>query len=299
MKDRLAEYRVLHQTVAPDFDPIVIDIPLSTHYWHLDEFLTQVDESKHLILRIREKTREMRKIQSAIISAPKIEKELKEEEKKVEEIIKKDCKRVNDFLREIDTSIKEKKVTPQTNSVEMRIKKVQLLSISTQLSQVMKVYSEAQSEYKEKCRAKILRQTAIAGKSVCSEEVERRVETGELIGFSHGICVQDHLVLGHTVLQLSEQQQELKRLEDSLQDVHEMFTDIMMLVMDQEDLIDHIESVVEDSYEFVEKSVDSTKRAFVYQSRARRKKLMMFCSCCAVVGVVVLVILLAVKVFSK
>ena len=286
MRDRLIEYFSLAEDIAPDFDIAVIDVPEFDP--HLNNFLTQVNEHLEIISDIQNCTKEIKRIQDAIIIAPIVEKASKEEEKRLDQEIQSNAKKVKQFLHSVEKWLKGNE---NDFSTDIRVKKAQLAALSREFVDVMAGYNSIRSEYKERCKSKIIRQSSIAGKSIDPEELEKRIEDGELIALTHGITI-DTGQAKQTLIELEERRDEILRLEESLQQLHEMFTDMVVLIESQGDMIDRIETAVENTREFIERSVAQTKKAMVYQSNTRKKKLILL-GVCSAFGVIVAIIILA------
>ncbi|XP_076344608.1 syntaxin-like isoform X2 [Tachypleus tridentatus] len=81
------------------------------------------------------------------------------------------------------------------------------------------------------------------------------------------------------------------KLENSIRELHDMFMDMAMLVERQGEMIDRIEYQVEHAKDFIEAAKQDTKKAIVYQSKARKKKIIIVILLLVVIGVLTLIIL--------
>lgn len=64
--------------------------------------------------------------------------------------------------------------------------------------------------------------------------------------------------------------QDIRKLEKSIKELHDMFIDMATLVDQQGDKLDRIESHVASSRAYVEKGREETNKALVYQNEARK-----------------------------
>lgn len=70
--------------------------------------------------------------------------------------------------------------------------------------------------------------------------------------------------------------------------------DMCTLVQEQGEMVDRIENNVFATADYVEKAVDSTKKAVKYQSSARRKKLCLGITITIVIIVLIIIIIVSV-----
>lgn len=72
-----------------------------------------------------------------------------------------------------------------------------------------------------------------------------------------------------TLADIEARHEEIMKLEKSIREVHDLFVDMATLIEKQGDKIDSIESHITNTRDFVEKAVEQTKEALVYQGKAR------------------------------
>merc|ERR1739838_126790 len=80
------------------------------------------------------------------------------------------------------------------------------------------------------------------------------------------------------------------KLENSIRELHDMFMDMAMLVESQGEMIDRIEYNISQAVDYVETARENTKKAFVYQNKARRKKLIIIAIAVAILIVIIIII---------
>eukprot|EP01136_Pigoraptor_vietnamica_P027561 Opistho-1_new@83995 len=88
-----------------------------------------------------------------------------------------------------------------------------------------------------------------------------------------------------TLIDLEEQNREIRQLESDLVQLHECFVDMQRLVTEQGETIDSIERHTETAAMSTEVAVQEVKQAQSYQSAARRKKI-----ACIVIVIVALIV---------
>lgn len=72
-----------------------------------------------------------------------------------------------------------------------------------------------------------------------------------------------------TLADIEARHDDIMKLEKSIREVHDLFVDMATLIQKQGDKIDSIESHVTNTRSFVEKAVEQTSKALVYQGKAR------------------------------
>lgn len=72
-----------------------------------------------------------------------------------------------------------------------------------------------------------------------------------------------------TLADIEARHEDIMKLEKSIREVHDLFVDMAVLIEKQGDKIDSIESHVTNTRSFVEKAVEQTSKALVYQGKAR------------------------------
>jgi len=283
MKDRLNELRGLQQDLPPDYEETVVDMERDNQNPFFQEFFQQIDQIQSLIRSIRENVLEIKKKQSAILTAPQPDNRIKEEMEQLMGDVQKSLNRVKNMLQNMDKSNKEQD-TNQGNVADVRIRKCQHAALSREFVEVMTEYNSIQSEYRDKCKTRIRRQLDIAGRSLEDDELEDMIESGNPAIFTQGIIVETQQAK-ESLKEIEARHNDIIHLENSIRELHEMFTDMALLVASQGEMIDRIEYNVENAAEYVQRAVVDTKKAVKYQSKARKKKL--FCG-----GLLLLLILI-------
>ena len=133
----------------------------------------------------------------------------------------------------------------------------------------MTEYNRTQTDYRERCKGRIMRQLEITGRTTTSEEVEDMLEQGNAAVFTQGI-IMDTAQAKQTLADIEARHADIIKLESSIKELHDMFMDMAMLVESQGEMIDRIEYHVEHAVDYVQTATQDTKKALKYQSKARR-----------------------------
>ncbi|XP_067102197.1 syntaxin-1A [Osmerus mordax] len=278
MKDRTHELR---QGKEEEEEVVVVGMGMDKAF--MEQFFEQVEEIQVCIDCLAEKVEEVKRKHSAILASPNPDEETKVELEDLIADIKKFANKVRSKLKSIQQSIEQEEGQSQS-SAHLRIRKTQHSTLSRKFVEVMSEYTATQSDYRERCKGRILRQLEITGRNTTNEELESMLESNNPAIFTSGI-VMDSL-WEQALSEIETRHTEIIKLESSIRELHDMFLDMAMLVENQGEMIDRVEYNVEHSVDYVERAVSDTKKAVKYQSKARRKKILILI-CCVVLVVVI------------
>jgi len=99
------------------------------------------------------------------------------------------------------------------------------------------------------------------------------------------------------LVQLQEREAALRKLENDIGDVNTIFKDLAVMVHDQGEVIDSIESNVETVKITVQNANSNLQSAAKYQSNARKKKVIFASILLVVLAIIILIIVLSVKTY--
>ncbi|XP_027627233.1 syntaxin-3 isoform X2 [Tupaia chinensis] len=231
----------------------------------MDEFFSEIEETRQNIDKISEHVEEAKKLYSIILSAPIPEPKTKDDLEQLTTEIKKRANNVRNKLKSMEKHIEEDEVR---SSADLRIRKSQHSVLSRKFVEVMTKYNEAQVDFRERSKGRIQRQLEITGKKTTDEELEEMLESGNPAIFTSGII--DSQISKQALSEIEGRHKDIVRLESSIKELHDMFMDIAMLVENQGEMLDNIELNVMHTVDHVEKARDETKKAVKYRSQARK-----------------------------
>lgn len=283
-KDRLAALKA-----AQGDDDVAVTVEDGTAF--MDEFFAQVEEIRENIDKIQANVEEVKKKHSAILSAPQTDEKVKQELEDLMADIKKTANKVRAKLKVMEQNIEQLEQT-QMMSADFRIRKTQHSMLSQKFVEVMTDYNKTQTDYRERCKARIQRQLEITGRMTTNEELEEMLESGNPAIFTQGIIMETQQAK-QTLADIEARHADIIKLENSIRELHDMFMDMAMLVESQGEMIDRIEYHVEHARDYIETAKQDTKKALVYQSKARRKCIILIAV--AVIVVVIIIIIVAVQ----
>ncbi|XP_066244815.1 syntaxin-1A isoform X4 [Euwallacea similis] len=255
----------------------------------MNQFFQEVEDIREMINKVQANVEEVKKKHSAILSAPQSDDKTKQELEDLMSDIKKTANKVRAKLKVIEQEIDNEETTNK-NSADLRIRKIQQSTLSRKFVEVMTEYNRTQTDYRERCKARIMRQLEITGRTTTNEELEEMLEQDNSAVFTQGIIMETQQAK-QTLADIEARHADIIKLENSIRELHDMFMDMAMLVENQGEMIDRIEFHVEHAVDYVQTATQDTKKALRYQSRARRKKI--FIIICLIILLVVLIVILA------
>ncbi|XP_042088697.1 syntaxin-3 isoform X2 [Ovis aries] len=255
----------------------------------MDEFFSEIEETRVNIDKISEHLEEVKRLHSVILSAPIPEPKTKDDLEQLTTEIKKKANNVRNKLKSMERHIEEDEVR---SSADLRIRKSQHSVLSRKFVEVMTKYNEAQVDFRERSKGRIQRQLEITGKKTTDEELEEMLESGNSALFTSGII--DSQISKQALSEIEGRHKDIVRLESSIKELHDMFIDIAMLVENQGEMLDNIELNVMHTVDHVEKAQEETKRAVKYQGQARKKLVIIIVIVVVLLGLLALIIGLSV-----
>uniref|UniRef100_A0A8C2MYB9 Syntaxin 3 n=1 Tax=Cricetulus griseus TaxID=10029 RepID=A0A8C2MYB9_CRIGR len=257
--------RIQAKQLTQDDDTDEVEIAIDNTAF-MDEFFSEIEETRLNIDKISESVEEAKKLYSIILSAP-----IPEPSECMEKHIEEDDVR---------------------SSADLRIRKSQHSVLSRKFVEVMTKYNEAQVDFRERSKGRIQRQLEITGKKTTDEELEEMLESGNPAIFTSGII--DSQISKQALSEIEGRHKDIVRLESSIKELHDMFMDIAMLVENQGEMLDNIELNVMHTVDHVEKARDETKKAMKYQGQARKKLIIIIVVVVVLLGILALIIGLSV-----
>ncbi|XP_041977113.1 syntaxin-1A isoform X7 [Aricia agestis] len=265
-KDRLAALQAA-QSDDDDVGPDDVNVPVEGGY--MDEFFSEVEEIREMIDKIQANVEEVKKKHSAILSAPQSDEKTKHELEDLMADIKKTANKVRGKLKHIEQNIEQEEHSNKS-SADLRIRKTQHSTLSRKFVEVMTEYNRTQTDYRDRCKNRILRQLEITGRATTDDELEAMLEQDNPAVFTQGIIMETQQAK-QTLADIEARHADIIKLETSIRELHDMFMDMAMLVESQGEMIDRIEYHVEHAVDYVQTATQDTKKALKYQSKARRR----------------------------
>ncbi|XP_077164573.1 syntaxin-3-like [Paroedura picta] len=286
MKDRLEELR---NRVNEDGDSLDLEETLS-----FDNPVFQEGESSPM-------SKVFQEINSLSLALGKLEELSEDIDRKqqqvlcctTEESICKEKKELSQFKN--DFTKEAKTIQPKLNSIRETLTKggEQRLAISrirhNQLSVLIGRYRDIitghyakETQYVEKLKEQIRRQTELAGLSLRDEDIKQLVESPvapRIVGQDLEVLkAKQHLAMAHV------RHQQLLDLEAQITELHSLFLHMEVLIAEQQEVINSVEYNVLHTLDYISQSNNEVKKALKYERQSRFSALLStlvgLCACC-------------------
>jgi len=180
-------------------------------------------------------------------------------------------KKVKDKLKQLDEENKQFEVKNK-NSAENRIRKSMQQTLNKKFVDLMTEYQTAQQDYRTKYKERIERQYKIAKPEASTQEIAEVLEYGGENIFGDQILSVSHSAAKNALLDIQERHKDILKIEKSINELHQLFVDMAVLVESQGELIDQIEYNVQQSAAYTEKAVIELSEARRYQKKKVERK---------------------------
>ncbi|KAA8588289.1 hypothetical protein FQN60_001483 [Etheostoma spectabile] len=141
---------------------------------------------------------------------------------------------------------------------------------------VMLQYNEGLLTKQDRCKHFIIRQLEVSGRDVTEEEVNEMVATGKWEVFNENL-LNDAKITRAQLSEIEQRHRELLSLENNMNELRDLFMDIFMLVEEQGAYIEHIQTNVEGTQDYVAACNEKFKMAARYK---KKNPLRQLCCCC-------------------
>jgi len=180
----------------------------------------------------------------------------------------------------------------QLGSAEMRIRTNMHHTLTKKYLDLLTNFREVEEKYKNMHREKIERHLKIVNPDATEDDIQKAIETGSTEGiFAKQFVDQQYAEEASSALQyVQSKHKQIMRLETSIEQLHQLFVDMAVLVEAQGELIDQIEKNVQDSRSHTEQGVKKLRSAVKYQKAARKKMCCLLIYSLVVVGALVAII---------
>ncbi|XP_078117735.1 syntaxin-19 [Sander vitreus] len=161
-------------------------------------------------------------------------------------------------------------------AVTTRIQHSQHAALYRKFQQVMLQYNEYLLTKQDRCKHFIIRQLEVSGRDVTEEEVNEMVATGKWEVFNENL-LNDAKITRAQLSEIEQRHRELLSLENNMNELRDLFMDIFMLVEEQGAYIEHIQTNVERTQDYVAACNEKFKMAARYK---KKNPLRQLCCCC-------------------
>lgn len=251
----------------------------------VQNFYKDVEQILNSINTLRQNVDEVKRIHSHILSTPQTEESDKRRLENIMAEITQDATQVRTKLKLMQKETDE--IGQQDpDSAEHRIRTTQHSMLFARFREVMNDYQLTQADYRDRCKARIVRQLEITGNVKSDDEIEYMIESGNPAIFNSEIVMETQQAK-QSLAEIQARHNDILKLEKSIMELRDLFLEIATLVETQGELVNRIETHVAAAKEAVDKGGAEVTQAMAYRSKARIKKLI-----CLAILVIILIIIL-------
>ncbi|XP_022192266.2 syntaxin-1A [Nilaparvata lugens] len=264
-----------------------IDIELDEDAGYMDNFFREVEQVRSWIEDIKLHVTEMKQIHDQLLLLPRPDEQMKQQLEDKTETVKQIAKNVNKHLKCMEQRIKNESEESEGGggavSTGFRIRKTQYNTLLHLFVEAVTQFNLQQVYYKDKFEKRVQRVISLAKAQISDEKLEEILEQGDYNTIFNGDIITETKKAQKVLEVAQKRQEELLKLEKSIIELSNLFSEMAMLVDQQGDMINSIERHVIGAKEYVEVAKFETKRALQYKEKARKLKLIIFASILLVV----------------
>ncbi|KAL9648761.1 hypothetical protein ABK040_003697 [Willaertia magna] len=265
----------------------------------MEEYYKEVNDIKERISTTEMKLDDLQKLYNQYLTSSIAEeqKTLKQRQKILIDETGKNVTRIQNDLKQMNEKTIEIEQEEGSSSPVVRIRKQQHALLTKEFIDTLNLYQDLQQKFKTNYKNRLKRIINIVNTSNNGEDVDEVVDDlvnkssinpSDLIqkSMESNLTSSQKHTLDAYYNEATEAHDDLKQIEYSLRQLHQMFVDFAMLVEQQDELLDNIEYNVAATVEYVEKGITQIKSAQKLQKHSRN------CTCCIIVTILVFVIVL-------
>jgi len=258
----------------------------------LEEFLKKIEDINEDIATISGNVDKLKTVNSKIINEPS-----QVERKKLVTVQEDIIQRNKSVGKKLQKVIKEEKkklasIPNDLRSSDFTIKDTQLKNSSKRFFDLWTQYNNIQLDYREKNKSKLLRLLTSGNSTLSPEEIEEKLDNGDVSVFS--AIIKETNQAKEDLKMLENRHLEIMKLEKGISEINDMFIELSHLISEQGETIDRIEDHVNNAAAEVESARGQLKEAEKKQKSARRMKFILagILAGVAIIVVIILAILL-------
>ncbi|XP_008312697.1 syntaxin-4-like [Cynoglossus semilaevis] len=274
MRDRTKELRNNANSSDENEENRVLEskpgTPLAKEEKEREAILKNAKEILEGLHSLRALVCELDKKQKTVLSQALPEESMKTDMQTLREEISTFASQIQRTLKSIEP--KKEEEDGRYIPINIRIQRTQHCVLSREFVELMGFCNTLQSQYRDRSVERLRRQLKITGANVTEEELNTMLESGQTDVFTHNI-LSDAKATKQALNEIESRHNEILKLERSIRDLHDMFQYLALEVDAQGEMVNRIETHINQSTDYVEKAKDNTARAIKFQNKARKKKI--------------------------
>jgi len=249
------------------------------------EFFQEVGEIKNEMRGIAKNIRSIEEKYSQALNEAKQEKS-KEMSREIDELLTETNKSKAIVLRKLESM---KKATDEFASsgsgskTEIRLRANMHGTLSAKFLELMQDYQQIQAEYNSKYKERVRREMKIVRPEATEKEIEEAIQSSEPIFVND----KERENAKKALQFIQDRHKDIIKLEISMNELHQLFVDMALLVHRQGELIDQIEYNVSTAEAYTKQAKKALEETVVLAKKSRKKMY-----CLIVIFVIIIVVVL-------
>ena len=240
----------------------------------MGDFFGQVAEIKRTMENVKRNITELEEKQSKALTDVYGGGEFKQEIEDLTDDTNHLPTQVRNKLKELDQALKDQKASdPQAEQTsDFKIRRNMHATLTKKFMETMQDYQDRQTKYKHKYQDTVKRQFKIVKPDATEEEVEAVLDGGGDHIFTDHMLASRNAQARAALEDVQEKHKDIQRLESSIQELHQLFVDLSVLVESQGELLDTIEYSVSQSLSYTKTGVKELETANQLAAKSRKKQ---------------------------
>ena len=262
----------------------------------LREFFSDVELVKKNVNIVKQVIKRVSEIQQQVVFATSNDKEaeLNAELKPLTDETNKRANQTKQILQNLREDTMKMKQHTDAKQSEIRIRENLVATLTRKFIDVMKEYQSVQTKYKTEIKKKVKRHVQIVKADASSEEIDAIIRSGGADKVIKETILQGEAseTVRNMYLLVSDKYQDVLALEQSINELNQMFIDFALLTEQQGELLDQIEFQVKAASDYIDEGNAEMVKAIEIQKSIRRNQCIMLIIVLVIIGVIVVVIIL-------
>ena len=257
----------------------------------MNNFQNAIAQAQNYIKLIEQKTNELIRLKSAIVSSTgQEEKETSEDLNNIVSDFHQIQAKMKPIIENLRFNLNEEKTT-KPNDPEYRIKENLFGAMIKKYQQTCLNFENVEGEIKNIIETKLVRSAEIAlNKNLTEQQKIEVINDPQIIEqmYENKLTGAAHIRLQNAVRDLEERHRDIKNLERSIIQIHNMIIELSKLVELQGEMIDNIDTNIKQAKDYVLKGEKNVAKSEENMKKARKKKWIII----IIIVVILLIILL-------
>ena len=277
MRDRSQYFNSQHSTMQP---------AVTTN--ELNEFHRSVETIEQQIEKLFEMLPALERVHLRALEAKSDSRSHQELEKRNKNATN-EITKIRDDIKGLEAYVIELR-TPN----DKRIAKSQQQKIQKRFLDFITRYQNLEFDYREKYKNQVERQLKIVHPNASDNEITQMIETDSSSNLFNSVQSKKFGDTKAALDEVEQRHQDLMKIEKNVIELHQLFTEMTLMIQQQGEVIDDIETHVSNTVNYTEQANQEIDKAIEHR-RSTRKKLW----CCFFLGIIlVIVIIIIVLVFA-